>query len=57
LKVSRDGGTTWTDVNVLPQRRVQVLTLHPASSSRLFVGTKGNGFGIVDFGDGTVARG
>ena len=49
LKMSQDGGATWTDITVLPQSRVTVLTLHPDNSRRLFVGTAGNGVGIVDF--------
>lgn len=49
LKMSRDGGATWNDVAVLPQRRVTALTLHPRNSTRLFVGTAGNGIGVVDF--------
>ena len=48
LKVSRDGGATWTDIAALPQRRVTVLTLDPSDSGRLFVGTAGNGVGIVN---------
>jgi photosystem II stability/assembly factor-like uncharacterized protein len=49
LNMSRDGGATWTEIAVLPQGRVTVLTLHPDNSRRLFVGTAGNGVGVVDF--------
>ena len=55
LKVSRDGGATWNDVLGLPQRRVTVLTLDPGNPRRLFVGTAGNGVGIVDVMSSAVA--
>ena len=50
LRVSRDRGTTWTDVASIPLGRISVLTLHPANSMRLFVGTAGIGVAAVDFG-------
>jgi hypothetical protein len=49
LKASRDGGATWSDIAGLPQDRVNVLTLHPDNPRRLFVGTAGNGVGVMDF--------
>jgi photosystem II stability/assembly factor-like uncharacterized protein len=55
LRMSRDGGSTWTDVPGLPQRRVTVLTVDPGNPRRLFVGTAGNGLGIVDFTSSSVA--
>jgi hypothetical protein len=47
LKVSRDGGATWTTLPT-PSGRISALALDRGDPARLFVGTNGTGAGIVD---------
>ncbi len=49
LKVSRDAGATWTDIATIPSGRIWALAFHPGDPTRVFVGTGGNGVGVLDF--------